>query len=604
MPRLPDLTQQERPIPRALGGVVQLESRTGMEMIPSQQLMGAGQDISKAGIYLEKANDYQAKLEAEDAYNAYQERLTKLAYDPQHGWANKKGRDAYGKEFNDKYTAEFTSAKSEIAAKLKSDEARKYFSQRAAIGELRSREGMWKHAAQQQVAHENEVAAKTVENEMANIWRGFGDNAAFQGSLLRMERITKDIGERRGASPEAIEDMTRDIQNKAWKNRFDAAISAEDTLKAKEIRDAATGVLDTETKNYMDGKLKISIRASKTLSGADEAWDKFAPTDPNSAVQLASMDAFVRQKYGNDPDLVKSIRQELVSRASLWNSQQAEVNAEIKTAVLKAFNEGTSLTQLQKTPQWEAMREEDKRQLTDYVTDRGYTLQERARHEKQYTEGELAKSARPIFWRYADPDMLKAMTQEQIYALQPFVGQQNTEELLRRKDVIEKKPERLFAAKMDRNLIEDWVAKNTTINPKAKNLSTEAKERITGLSAWADQELGRQQQAAGRQFTPEEKMGVLDSALLKQVSIDEWGRDPSFPAPMIRQAERANVYVAPELIPDTYQTEAVNYMRSIGKGRELSDAVLKERMKEKISRAYAARLAGASREEIKKILTD
>ncbi|MBU1456970.1 MAG: hypothetical protein KKD01_19825 [Proteobacteria bacterium] len=595
-----DATFGARQAPRPSTSVAQIGA-TGLEGQSAQYMGEAAGEMGQATKYLEKAQTEFDTLEAENAYNQYQEKLVDEAYG-ENGWTKVKGRDATDPQFQTRFEERFDTSRQEIAGKLHSPRAQQMFNQRAAVGALRSRASLMEHASKERTQYQAQVWSKGVENELNDLWRNYGDPDAFKSSLARMEGTTREYAQSQGMSEEATKDVLGQIKNKAYKQRFDAAIAADDTDKAKQIRDEATGILDSSTKLHMDEKLKVSVRAQKTVVVADEAWGKFAPTNPNDPVQIASMDAYVREKYPNDPELVKSIRQELVSRAGLWNQQQVEVNAGAKTEVLKQYNSGVPLSQLRKTDAWQSMNPADQQVLAEHIIDRGYTMQQRARADRAYTEGEKAKTAMPAFWAYSDPDVLKTMTRNQITALEPVMGPQLVQQLINKKDAFDKNP---FIGKVERNLIEDWVVKNTDIkHPKAAG----AKERVNGLSAWADQELSRQQAETGRKFTPEEKVQVLDKALMQQVTVNPgffsnlFGGQKQYPASMVMPGEREGSIVPIGQIPATVQTDYVNYIRSLGRYPGFSDAAIKGKINDQIEKAYAARRTGASRIEIERIL--
>ncbi|MBU1235066.1 MAG: hypothetical protein KKC77_19435 [Proteobacteria bacterium] len=595
-----DATFGARQAPRPSTSVAEV-GPTGLEGRSAQFMGEAAGEMGQATKYLEKAQNEFDTLEAENAYNQYQEKLVEEAYG-ENGWTKVKGRDATDPQFQTRYDERFNAAREQIAGNLHSPRAQQMFNQRAAVGALRSRASLMEHASKERTQYQAQVWSKGVENELNDLWRNYGDPDAFKSSLARMEGTTREYAQSQGMSEEATKDVLGQIKNKAYKQRFDAAIAADDTDKAKQIRDEATGILDSSTKLHMDEKLKVSVRAQKTVVVADEAWGKFAPTNPNDPVQIASMDAYVREKYPNDPELVKSIRQELVSRAGLWNQQQVEVNAGAKTEVLKQYNSGVPLSQLRKTDAWQSMNPADQQVLAEHIIDRGYTMQQRARADRAYTEGEKAKTAMPAFWIYSDPDVLKTMTRNQITALEPVMGPQLVQQLINKKDAMEKNP---WIGKVERNLIEDWVVKNTDIKDVREKKS---RVRVNAMSAWADQELSRQQAEAGRKFTPEEKVQVLDKALMKEVTVNPgffsnlFGSQKQYPAPMILPGDRDNMIVPIDQIPVKVQTEAANFYRSIGRHPGYSDKLIIDKNKKQIQKAYAARVAGGSKLEIDKIL--
>jgi hypothetical protein len=89
----------------------------------------------------------------------------------------------------------------------------------------------------------------------------------------------------------------------------------------------------------------------------------------------------------------------------------------------------------------------------------------------------------------------------------------------------------------------------------------------------------------------------------KKVLVDEWGKDPSLPAPVVRPEQRSQIYVPMDQIEGGWIKGAINYMRSAGLApMDWDDATIKRNMKGRLERAYAISITGGSSDEGKKAL--
>ena len=62
MARLPDLSGQERPLPRLLADVAPVASETGLEMVPSRAMAEMGSDITRGGLEVVAAQEHERRL--------------------------------------------------------------------------------------------------------------------------------------------------------------------------------------------------------------------------------------------------------------------------------------------------------------------------------------------------------------------------------------------------------------------------------------------------------------------------------------------------------------------------------------------------------------
>lgn len=397
---------------------------TGLEGRASQFIGTAAGEVEQATQYLAKAEREWDTLQAEDAYNQYQAKLVDLAYG-QEGWANVQGKDATDPEFRKTWNDKFDQARTQIAESL-NPQAQEMFNRRASVARMRSNASLYEHSAKEAIKYQNTVYTSTVKNELADIWRSYGDNEAFAAANARMDGVTRLYASRNGLPKEAADEMVRDLQNKAWRNRFDAAIAADDTTKAKEIRDAATGVLDSDTKLHMDSKLRGVVADQRAGKEVISVWQKFGPKpdangvyDFNTPLRMFTMEEQIRMSLADDPVARDKAISELRSKAQSFNTQQTELrNGNVNVVEQALYVKGRTLAQIEKTPEWQGLSGVDqaniKKGFSSYQLtqeNRALTAENRARiKDERTTPEQWAIYDTLVGLRSRDKDAFAAMT--------------------------------------------------------------------------------------------------------------------------------------------------------------------------------------------------
>jgi hypothetical protein len=413
-----------RTAPRPSTAVSQI-GPTGLEGRSAQNLSQAAGEMGEATKYLAKAQDEYDTLEAENAYNKYQEKLVDEAYG-ENGWTKVKGRDASDPAFQKKYEERFTASREEIAASMESPRAQLKFNQRAAVGALRSRASLMEHASKERVQYQGQVWEKGVENELNDMWRSYGDATVFKGSLERLEGTTREYARTQGMSEEATKDVVGKIKNKAYRQRFDAAIAADDTSKAKEIRDESTGILDSTTKLHMDEKLKGAVADQKSTVAVDTAWQTFGPKpnadgayNYNAPLPMFQMEEKIRADLASDPAARDKAISSLRSKAQGFNAQQTELrNGNIGVVDSKLYIDKVPLAEVMKMPEWKLLSGIDQSTVAKgFVSyqaaeeSRALTREQRAlTRDQKVTPDQLAIFDRLVGMRFNDPDKFRSLS--------------------------------------------------------------------------------------------------------------------------------------------------------------------------------------------------
>lgn len=146
--------------------------------------------MSRAGAQLEQINVEEKKkadtLQAEDAFNTLRQAQLDLTYDPEKGFANKKGADAVKAPLFQDYNKQLRGSIEQISQGLGNAEQRAMFLQRANISSLQFGENILRHVAGERGQYAKTVYNATVDTEARAAGAQWTDPNAVSTSVLRV----------------------------------------------------------------------------------------------------------------------------------------------------------------------------------------------------------------------------------------------------------------------------------------------------------------------------------------------------------------------------------------------------------------------------------
>lgn len=608
-------------------GVASYRGDSGQEGTPGRLMQQAGGEFDKVGEILQKAREEQAKTEAEDALNQYQEKLTGLAYD-ENGWTNTKG-GAANVEFSKKTSDSFETARKQVEEKLKDPLAKDWFKRHAQPVTLRSHSALLQHVSKEQTAYRSSVYEKGIALRLDNINKSFGNDESFNTDLMAMAFSSREYAKSLGLPDDAASAAVSDIVDKAWKHRIKAALNADDVERASDLyKQAKNGVklgsevvsISTSAREEIDTMLKPAIRGNKEMKVSNEVWDKLGPKGRNDPVQIEPMMDALREKYPNESaGFFSNARTMLTQRAADRDTDIQKADGKSYGVLQEALSSGKKISELQKMPEWAAVTPAHHAALQDKAkADAFQAISRAAASEGRAYQAELREFNRikmadekltfngygATYELMTDPARLMAMSDEELTNKALTLGQQNVNRLRQRKEQL-KNPvkteinQELFTAMADEAGLKASLSKDKR--------GAENNMRLIKLREAVDTEV--QQEAAkkgGHPLTNEEAKVVMQRVLDRKVMVDEWGRDPMRSIATILPEEIAKVYVPIAEIPQDFTSQAIRYMKSVGKiPQGMSDAAAMNSYRSKIEKAYGARqIPGVTREAIDAILKE
>jgi hypothetical protein len=212
---------------------------------------------------------------------------------------------------------------------------------------------------------------------------------------------------------------------------------------------------------------------------------------------------------------------------------------EAREAGFAAYNKTGSFSKIPATV-IAAMDPTDVANLKQFAENRAYTQTLRGEAAERRKQAALYRSAAPEFLTlYSDIEKLEKMSPTDIILLEPRLGPQHTESLLKRREQIENREGRL-TAKMDDD---QFKALATEYGFNAFKPTTKQKEVLGLLQSRVDMMLEDAAKKKRQPLSKEEKAAIMKDAMKQEVEIDGFFFNSTKPALTLTPAEEAKVIV-------------------------------------------------------------
>lgn len=331
----------------------------------------------------------------------------------------------------------------------------------------------------------------------------------------------------------------------------------------------------------------------KAMRGAKAVWDTMKPMDINQPIRLADMDEVLRKQFIEEPDVLKFAMQDLRTYVDAFNYQHQQLTASNSAEALGAFNNGLSRAEVIRMPQYLALRGDKQNELNSYMADRNKTLTDRGR-EAQARRGFAA------YWKYSDPTSLSTMSENEVLALEPTLGQELVTALMNGKRSMSKGE--VKAASIDVDHFK-YILRQSDIDPDDEDAAAD----IGALKFHTENAIEREQTTKGRVLTRDEKSVIMTKIINDTVLIEKWGRDPSKIMATLTYDERGRAYVPIATLNKTeslFVEQGIQWMRENGMilPNATDEQARKSSYMHNIERAYVVRRNGGTDKEVEETL--
>lgn len=595
---------------------------------PSPEAFGAGfgETVARIGTqkYAQVVQEEQQR--ADDIANLtttrqFNELDQQLLHSPDKGMLNKYGLSAY--QSIEESQRLWDEQAGMIAGNLKSDAQRTFYEQQKIQRRGAFQRQSSDHAFAQLRTYDNEETEKFLVSSVQSAITA--DPVAMADHLSNAEVALTQFAARNGRGPEFKQAEIAKLRSTVYSGVVEKHLAAgNDRLAQAVYTEHKADILGSQQVD-LERKLDVASTDGLALRTSIDLWATLGPKTDTDPINLDAMEDAARERFVDDPKALKATQQFLRERKTAVDASRTDRDQATAGAVWTKVNDGASLPEIKRMPEYLALPGRVQVQVVDYVVGladreasrvatlesraaaregRAYALESReaARESRAYTrevrrENELEIDGWARYQELTTPTALRGLTRNAIIAELPNIGRQNVNRLLNEWEQRTKDDATLRKMEIDTDLFKELAndAGLTYVYRTPGQLTREQKATLGKLQATVNDAVAQRALAATRPLTPAEQREVMQSVIDQKVMISDWGYDTQLPAAMVNAADRAKAYVPMDQIPPQAVQEYTNYLRG---EPAVTDAVRSQRFE----RAYALRLLGASRAEIEAAL--
>lgn len=381
------------------------------------------------------------------------------------------------------------------------------------------------------------------------------DNIALQRA--GMTAALHEHAAARGWPPEVLNDKLATAQSASTIAAFNTLL-ARDPKEAREFWAANRETVRGEMRDEIETRLKSSLASMEGTEAADTIWRDMGPKSDMAPVEIDKMAAAVREKFKDQPETLKAALQSLKERATEHNAAQAERAAHSTNEVMAIWNGTKSLDKVKRSQAWAALPAAQQTKIEEHITSqlhqaesRAYTREQRANASLQREVLELERGQRLLkqrgFARYlelSNPQRLAGMSDAQVQALLPDLGNDLTEHLVNKKRSLTSS-DATRTATIDKQDF-DAIAQEMGMRPFESGASEERKAQLGVMQYRVEQLIDMAQRQKKAPLDRQEKQALMRQEMAKQVLVGNWwGGGESKPVIALTPDEVAKVKVPP-----------------------------------------------------------
>lgn len=331
--------------------------------------------------------------------------------------------DKDGKSFTDRHLVEFDKNTEQVASNLKSSYQKAMFSRRAAILRQSLQVDLYAHETKEMKADAVNVNQSTVAlmNEQAKA--NLGNLQALTLNQIQIDSAVADNAKLLGWSPEEAQVERQKAMDQFHGGVIGAAIDAGSLGYAKTYLENHANDMSADLKAKAQGVIQKKEGDLTVDVAVETIFKQLGPKNDKEAVSLDKMNAAIPENL--TPEAKKAVRQGLqeMAHAHDYSVKQRE-NATVSD-FYQSIEKGANWAQIKKTPAFDS--------LDGKVQD---SLRKHYEQERGIVKGEGIPAGAPqLYWNMLEqPDRLKSMTVNDIFAMSSQLGKRYRDDLLERRD--------------------------------------------------------------------------------------------------------------------------------------------------------------------------
>lgn len=326
-------------------------------------------------------------------------------------------------------------------------------------------------------------------------------------------------------------------------------VTKDPTAAAKYFKDHKGEIAGTSYDEIT--KLVDAVSAANDGEKAAAAvWDAQGPRGYNDPVLLDRMEADIRKRYPEDAARAKAGIAALRERVAAHNSTQAEVKAGAINSVMDVYAKTRSLTAVQKTPEWQALGGADRIKIEEHITSQQTAALNRANAAlnrenlmEQREQTRLQRQGFGAYLRYSNPDVLAGMSEAQVQALLPDLGNELTGHLMEKKRSLTSKAA-TTEAKMDADDFKA-IASEMGLRPFETGKSEEHAGQLGALQYRVEQLIDAAQRQKKGPLSRPEKNELMRTEMARTVTLSGFWSNTDKPVIALTPKELTQIKVPP-----------------------------------------------------------
>lgn len=376
--------------------------------------------------------------------------------------------------------------------------------------------------------HQGEVAADAaVEANVHSAISSIAANPSIDNVALQRAGITAAVrahAAARGWPPEVLNDKLATQISAGTIAAFNTLL-ARNPKEAREFWNANRETVRGEQRDEIETRLKSAVAGMEGNEAADQVWTSMGPKNDLDAVEIDKMAGKIREQFKDQPETLKAALQSLRERATEHNAAQAERAAQNTNAVMGVWNKTKSLAQIKRTAEWAALPEKQKATIEEHIESQQLMALNRANAaanrdllNEERQQRRLKQQGFAAYLQYGDPRVLAGMSDAQVQALLPALGNELTEHLITKKRSLAS-AEATRVAAIDKNDF-DAIAQEFKLRPFGEKKSEEEKAALGTLQYRVEQLIDLAQRNKKAPLDRQEKQALMRQEMARQVLVD------------------------------------------------------------------------------------
>lgn len=362
--------------------------------------------------------------------------------------------------------------------------------------------------------------------QIAEIQRGSssGDPGVAASSADLLKSRNAAMAFQKGWTPEVLEQANMKATT-ALHSNFILGMQQKDPTAALAYFNANKGEIDGTRHAEIEHSLTTAAAGVDGMTTGDAIWKDLGPKADGQPVELDKMEAAAREKYPNDPTRLKATIENIKERAVAQNAAERERTAGNVNSVMLAYSKGMSAGQLMTMPAFTSLPGSEQEKIQNHIQDRNYAMLLRGNAADAREDASEARAQRKLardnfsgYLAYGNPQTLANMSETEVQALLPVLGNELTSHLLDKKRAMTKSPLGESEAKMDNDDF-NHAAETMGLKPFEKKTDDE-KAALGEVKYRVEQLIYSAQQSKKAPLTRAEKTELMTQELARTVKVD------------------------------------------------------------------------------------